>query len=105
VTFDSGHAPTEVRQQGPARISYGVLAIDETGLAVIPQAPPEARAMRNPLASTSDSRDRGRTIYLQSCAACHGISGKGDGAGAATIRPAPPDLNVHVLQHTDGELS
>jgi mono/diheme cytochrome c family protein len=93
----------DVRATFPA-IAYDATAIDEAVIAALRQAPTEARAVRNPVASTAESLDRGRTIYLQSCAACHGITGKGDGAAAAAIRPALPDLTVHVGQHTEGEL-
>ena len=64
----------DVRATFPA-IAYDASAIDEVVLAALRQAPTEARAVRNPLASTPESLDRGRTIYLQSCAACHGITG------------------------------
>lgn len=93
----------DVRATFPV-IAYDATAIDEVVLAALRQAPTEARALRNPLAATPESLDRGRTIYLGSCAACHGITGKGDGAAAAAIRPPLPDLNAHVPQHPDGEL-
>lgn len=93
----------DVRATFPA-IAYDVPAFDQGAIASLRQAPMEARARRNPLAATPESLDRGRIIYLGSCAACHGITGKGDGAAAAAIRPPPPDLNAHVPQHPDGEL-
>ena len=93
----------DVRATFPV-IAYDATAIDEVVMAALRQAPTEARALRNPLAATPESLDRGRTIYLQSCAACHGITGKGDGAAAAAIRPPLPDLNAHVPLHPDGEL-
>jgi mono/diheme cytochrome c family protein len=31
----------------------------------------------------------GRNEFLQSCASCHGVSGKGDGPVAKSLRPAP----------------
>jgi mono/diheme cytochrome c family protein len=34
----------------------------------------------------------GRQEFLRSCASCHGISGKGDGPVAKSLRTAPPDL-------------
>ena len=36
----------------------------------------------------------GATIYQERCASCHGVTGKGDGAGAAILNPKPRD-------HTD----
>ena len=34
----------------------------------------------------------GRQEFLRSCASCHGISGKGDGPVAKSLRTPPPDL-------------
>ncbi|MGZ5232724.1 MAG: c-type cytochrome [Burkholderiales bacterium] len=34
----------------------------------------------------------GRQEFLRSCAPCHGISGKGDGPVAKSLRTPPPDL-------------
>ena len=35
---------------------------------------------------------RGAEIWGKSCAACHGPTGRGDGARAALLQPPPPDL-------------
>lgn len=35
---------------------------------------------------------KGKTIFSQNCAVCHGDSGKGDGPGAAALTPKPRDL-------------
>ena len=34
----------------------------------------------------------GRNEFLRSCASCHGVSGKGDGPVAKSLRPPPSDL-------------
>jgi mono/diheme cytochrome c family protein len=34
----------------------------------------------------------GRNEFLQSCASCHGVSGKGDGPVAKSLSPRPSDL-------------
>ena len=34
----------------------------------------------------------GRIEFLQSCASCHGVSGKGDGPVAKSLSPSPSDL-------------
>jgi mono/diheme cytochrome c family protein len=36
-------------------------------------------------------------IYVQHCAACHGISGKGDGPAAGALSPPPTDLTKSDL--------
>ncbi len=35
---------------------------------------------------------QGRELYVRYCAACHGVSGKGDGSAAKALRPPPTDL-------------
>lgn len=35
---------------------------------------------------------RGRKLFNQYCAACHGVNGKGEGPAAAALKIAPPDL-------------
>lgn len=39
--------------------------------------------------SLSPSVERGRTLFAQSCATCHGPAGAGDGPAAATLDPKP----------------
>ena len=34
----------------------------------------------------------GRVLYLQYCASCHGVGGRGDGPVAEALTVAPPDL-------------
>ena len=36
----------------------------------------------------------GRTAYLENCASCHGVDGKGDGPAARGLAVAPPDLTT-----------
>jgi mono/diheme cytochrome c family protein len=36
----------------------------------------------------------GEELYVRYCASCHGISGKGDGPVAASLRNPPPDLTT-----------
>lgn len=37
---------------------------------------------------------RGRKLFNQYCAACHGLTGKGDGPAAAALKEAPADLTA-----------
>ena len=48
-------------------------------VAVTPQRPPDLA--------------RGRLLYQQSCASCHGAAGHGDGPAAAGMEPAPIDFH------------
>jgi mono/diheme cytochrome c family protein len=47
---------------------------------------------------------RGKQLFGQNCALCHGPVGKGDGALAPTLFPHPVNLQLHVPQHAPGEL-
>jgi len=38
------------------------------------------------------SNDRGRKLYLQYCASCHGVDARGNGPVAPNLRKPPPDL-------------
>ena len=48
----------------------------------------------------------GAALYQDSgCAACHGVSGHGDGPVASELEPPPPDLTArHANAHTAGDL-
>jgi mono/diheme cytochrome c family protein len=45
-------------------------------------------------ASTPAVAGDGRAAWLESCAVCHGESGRGDGPFAALLRAPPPDLTL-----------
>lgn len=95
-------------------ISSGILA----GLAVLalilaytvapniptPPVPFTARFQQDPTPDTSDTIARGKALFGQNCALCHGPVGKGDGALAPTLFPHPVNLQLHVPQHAPGEL-
>ncbi len=36
--------------------------------------------------------EKGKTLFAQYCASCHGASGKGDAPAAAALNPKPKDL-------------
>lgn len=69
-------------------------------------APPEARARANPVPEGADAVERGRALYTEHCANCHGPKGKGDGPDAKPGHEAPHDLSDPALQKrmTDGEI-
>ena len=61
-------------------------------------------ALTSPIHTTEATVARGRGVYLERCAPCHGIGGRGDGPLSAALDPRPADLVLHAPQHTDGEL-
>jgi copper transport protein len=70
-----------------------------------PPLPLDARSLRNPFPPDTASIARGREIYEQQCVSCHGLSGRGDGPLAPSLRQRPADFRVHMAAgHTDGEL-
>ena len=46
----------------------------------------------NPIPPSSESIERGRKLFVQYCAACHGVEGRGDGPAAASLPKRPKDL-------------
>jgi len=41
---------------------------------------------------TEGNIENGEKLFTNSCAACHGVSGKGDGPAAASMKPRPKNL-------------
>lgn len=73
-------------------------------------APASERSRTSPLAVTRENLERGRHLYVEHCATCHGEKGKGDGPSARlhaarTTRP-PHDLTDAAVQSmlADGEI-
>jgi mono/diheme cytochrome c family protein len=73
-------------------------------------APAGERARSSPVAVTPEGIDRGRHLYREHCATCHGETGKGDGPSSKlhafrTSRP-PHDLTDASIQSllADGEI-
>lgn len=69
-------------------------------------APAEEKARANPIPASAEAIQKGRDLYEENCAACHGLGGRGDGPTAATR-----GFKVPAFTHsdwaksvTDGEL-
>lgn len=63
-------------------------------------------SVANPIPPNSESIARGQELYLTNCAACHGITGNGDGPVGLTLNPRPADLRQHAIPgvHADSQL-
>lgn len=54
--------------------------------------PAEYRALDNPLRADDSVLATGQRIYEQTCAACHGEQGRGDGLAGDALQPRPANL-------------
>lgn len=54
--------------------------------------PARYRGKSNPLRPVPEVLERGRALYQQHCAVCHGPSGRGAGPAARGLDPPPADL-------------
>lgn len=52
----------------------------------------DAAAIPSAQAAPETAIESGADRYVQYCASCHGIDGRGDGPAAETLRTPPPDL-------------
>jgi mono/diheme cytochrome c family protein len=60
----------------------------------------QAQSQRTPNKRTS--AERGKDLFLEFCASCHGVSGKGDGPVAPSLKTPPADLTV-LATHNKGQ--
>jgi mono/diheme cytochrome c family protein len=68
-------------------------------------APASEKAKKNPLPTDAKAVEQGKKSAQINCVACHGASGKGDGAAAVALNPKPADWTSKKIQdETDGEL-
>lgn len=51
-----------------------------------------AAALVPSLALAEGNVEKGKALYAQQCASCHGVGGKGDGPAAAMLNPKPGNL-------------
>jgi mono/diheme cytochrome c family protein len=61
------------------------------------QVPREYSELRNPISANDESLERGRNIYTEYCATCHGDYGNGDGPGGVSLDPVPAAI-AHTSQ-------
>jgi mono/diheme cytochrome c family protein len=65
---------------------------------------PEAEGKRiNPVASDKKSIERGKIMYIDNCATCHGEKLEGMKAEETGLQMESPNLKKRLLTHTDGD--
>lgn len=69
------------------------------------KAPASADKLKNPLFANSAATQKGKKLYKQMCAICHGNSGKGAGMAGMSLNPRPSDFTSAKLQNqSDGAI-
>lgn len=63
--------------------------------------PAEYAGKTNPFKGDAAAAEAGKAIYDVRCASCHGATGAGDGAAAASLDPKPANLITTVAQAGD----
>ena len=68
--------------------------------------PESAKKMKNPIRATAASIQKGKRLFAEHCAMCHGDGGKGDGSMAEALETKPSDLTdrARMASQSDGEL-
>ena len=68
-------------------------------------APKEAVGRKNPVPKDAAAIERGKKLFEQFCANCHGKTGQGDGPFAATLKSKPANLAERAGHHVDGDFA
>ena len=66
--------------------------------------PANFKSMKNPVATSEASVQTGQSLFVKTCAACHGKTGLGNGPKAISLKTSPTDFTKAESQNqTDGE--
>ena len=60
------------------------------------------RAQDKPVSVEPPGVATGKRLYMQHCASCHGLDGRGAGPVSSVLKTPPPDLTTLALRH-DGK--
>lgn len=66
-------------------------------------APDDKAQIKNPVSASDASLARGKELYQENCAACHGEQVKGLSAEEAGLEKKPSDLKKTIKSHSDGD--
>ena len=58
-----------------------------------------AAAQNQPLPKVPPNIEAGKQTYMEHCATCHGMDGRGDGPVAPVLKSPSPDLRTLALRH------
>ena len=102
--------PVRPRQLGRCVLSLAAAALSLQGVCCRKPADgtrrdPAVVAIAEERAGLSEPAIRGKTLYMQYCAVCHGETGAGDGFNAYNLKPAPSDLRGVVAAGNEGLVS
>ncbi|WP_221405279.1 c-type cytochrome [Roseivirga seohaensis] len=87
LAFSSSNTHTSDQQKGPWK------------------SPKEADGLKNPFVDNTTELLKGKKLYNQMCAVCHGAKGKGDGVAGAALNPKPTNFtSASVQAQTDGAI-
>jgi mono/diheme cytochrome c family protein len=69
-------------------------------------APPDARAVKNPIPVTPEGLAAAEKLFKDNCVMCHGEKGQGDGESAKTLNRKPANFTDKAMMsaETDGAL-
>ncbi|PHS65825.1 MAG: cytochrome c class I [Flavobacterium sp.] len=68
-------------------------------------APASADKLENPLKGDEAATSKGKKIYKQMCAICHGMKGKGDGMAGSALKPKPANFTkAEIQEDSDGAI-
>ncbi|MBL1280099.1 MAG: c-type cytochrome [Fluviicola sp.] len=68
-------------------------------------APASANKLKNPYKGSASATAKGKKLFKQMCAICHGNYGKGDGMAGASLTPRPTNFHIAKVQNqSDGAI-
>ena len=59
--------------------------------------PDQYKTLKNPLVANDKTLAKGKQLYQDNCAACHGVTGAGNGEAGEALTPRPADLR-HLMR-------
>ena len=69
------------------------------------ESPTYAKETINPTIVNKQSVSKGRAIFMNSCASCHGFKADGNGPLAKVLSPKPSNLRMMSKMHPDGDFA